>query len=75
MLPIEREWRDYIKVHIERHRAKEEMTHEMLRRSWEALARSEELLRLPVPVVWHPEPPKEQDGSVGDSFRLQAMLA
>lgn len=58
-MPTERDWRHYIQALVERHRAKEDMTQEMLRRSCEALARSEELLRLPVPFVWHPEPPKE----------------
>jgi hypothetical protein len=31
---------------------------EMLRRSGAQLARSYELLRVEVPNVWHPEPPK-----------------
>ncbi|QOG23363.1 MULTISPECIES: hypothetical protein [Bradyrhizobium] len=60
MLPSDWEWlRHCLKACDERHQAKDDTTHEMLRRSWEALARSEELLRAPVPVVWHPEPLKE----------------
>jgi hypothetical protein len=58
-MPNDRDWRDYIKALIKRGRIKEDMTHQMLRRSREQLARSEELLRQPVPVVWHPEQPKE----------------
>ncbi|GGI23114.1 hypothetical protein [Bradyrhizobium guangdongense] len=60
MLPEDREWlRKHLNERVHRHQAKEDMTRELLRRSWDALSRSEELLRLPVPVVWHPEPPKE----------------
>ncbi|WFU76631.1 hypothetical protein [Bradyrhizobium sp. CB2312] len=59
MLPPDRWLRDYIKARIERHRVKEDMTQDMLRRSRDALARSEELLRAPAPVVWRPEPPEE----------------
>ncbi|UWU73030.1 hypothetical protein N2603_23270 [Bradyrhizobium huanghuaihaiense] len=60
MSPDDREWlHAYIKARIERHRVKQDLTNDMLRRSREALARSEELLRGPVPVIWHPEPPEE----------------
>ncbi|WP_035709083.1 hypothetical protein [Bradyrhizobium genomosp. I (2014)] len=60
MSPEDREWlRSYIQARADGHAIKEDMTRDMLRRSWEALFRSEELLRQPVPVVWHPEPRKE----------------
>ncbi len=42
---------------IERIRAANELAREMLSRSYEQLAKSEALLRLGVPAVWHPEPP------------------
>ena len=60
MSPNDPEWlHSYMKARMDLHRVKEAMTHEMLRRSREALARSEELLRLSMPVVWHPEPRDE----------------
>ena len=43
---------------IERMRAAHALIREMLNRSYEQLAKSEELLKLGVPTVWHPEPPK-----------------
>jgi hypothetical protein len=52
------EWiAQYLAVRIERMRTAHGLTLEMLRRSCEQLARSEQLLKLGVPAVWHPEPP------------------
>jgi hypothetical protein len=44
-------------MHVERMRASK-VTRETLRRSYEQLAKSEELLKNPLPKVWHPEPPE-----------------
>jgi hypothetical protein len=53
------EWiASYLAVRIERMKAAHELTREMLSRSYEQLAKSEELLKFGVPAVWHPEPPK-----------------
>ncbi|UWU73035.1 hypothetical protein N2603_23310 [Bradyrhizobium huanghuaihaiense] len=49
----------YLRARRERSDAAHEMTQRMIARSREALARSEELLRVSMPVVWHPEPPNE----------------
>ena len=60
MLPEDREWlRKLLNERMDRHQAKEELTRELLRRSREALSRSEELLRQPTPFVWHPKPPSD----------------
>jgi hypothetical protein len=59
MLPVEREvLRGLLTERMDKHRAQEEMTQAMLRRSRDAVTRSYELLAQPVPHVWHPEPPK-----------------
>jgi len=53
------EWiASYLAAEIERMRAAHALIREMLNRSYEQLAKSEELLKLGVPRVWHPEPPK-----------------
>jgi hypothetical protein len=58
MSPDDAEWiAKYVAARIERMRAADELTREMLCRSYEQLAKSEELLKLSVPVVWHPGPP------------------
>ncbi|MGX4804860.1 hypothetical protein [Bradyrhizobium guangdongense] len=44
---------------IDRHRIKDETTRDMLRRSYDALTRSYELLAEPAPVVWHRDLPKD----------------
>lgn len=43
-------------VRLERLKAANELTREMLRRSYEQLAISKDLLKRDVPKVWHPEP-------------------
>lgn len=53
-------WRALIKARMDRHRVKEEMTQDMLRRSREALVLSEKLLRQPVPAAWHPDELKSE---------------
>jgi hypothetical protein len=45
-------------IKLERQRVGSELTQEMLLRSREQLARSDNLLQVNPPKVWHPEPPK-----------------
>ena len=59
MLP-DLEWlEEYLTARLERQRVKDEMRQDMLRRSQDALAIACAALPLPLPFVWHPEPPKE----------------
>ena len=44
----------YIAAKLERLRAGSDLTHELLRRSREQIAKSKELLQAEVPTVWHP---------------------
>ena len=54
----EREWMEYwFAIRLERMRAADEVTRALLSRSYEQLAKSKDLLKLPPPKVWHPEPP------------------
>lgn len=48
-----------ITVRMERMRASNALVQEQLSRSYKQITISEELLRLPVPKVWHPEAPQE----------------
>ncbi|MGV7215031.1 hypothetical protein [Bradyrhizobium sp. UFLA05-112] len=48
----------YLQERIELHRLKDELTQEMLRRSYQALDRSHAILRQDVPIVW-PKPSAE----------------
>jgi hypothetical protein len=44
---------------LERIRAGNQLTRDLLQKSRKQLALSEKVLKLPVPKVWHPEPPSE----------------
>jgi hypothetical protein len=60
MVPDDLEWlEEYLTARLERQRAKSELTKKMVRQSRDLLARAYEVLALPVPVVWHPEPPQK----------------
>ena len=57
----DREWLErYLEARRKRLREGTELTHRMLNRSREQIALSAELLKFEVPVVWHPEPPKQE---------------
>ncbi|UQR67602.1 hypothetical protein LRP30_21135 [Bradyrhizobium sp. C-145] len=44
---------------IERVKAGTERAREKLRESYQRLALSEKVLQIPIPKVWHPEPPDD----------------
>lgn len=55
-----------IAMRLERLQAGNDLTREQLRKSIKQIAISEELLKLPVPKVWHREPPNLNPGSSRD---------
>jgi hypothetical protein len=57
-----REWVELLtNIALERLRAKSERTFALLRRSYEQIEKSKELLKIEVPRVWPPKPPRERE--------------
>jgi hypothetical protein len=55
----DREWMEYwFAMRLKRMRAGNELTRELLSTSYESLAKARDLLKMPTPKVWHPEPRK-----------------
>jgi hypothetical protein len=60
MLPLDREWLErWISARMERMRADTERTRQLLRKSYDQINRSYELLKTEPPKVWPLQPPKE----------------
>jgi len=58
----DREWMEFwLAMRLKRLRAANELTRELLSRSYETLAKSRDLLKTSTPKVWHPEPRKESE--------------